>query len=164
MKKSAVLFINGNGGHATEMKSLLKYLSKDIVNYHYDTLINLGSPIYDVLCQKNIYLPDIRHKNSLFITLVSILPVFIYTIFVLFFLSLKFNVVATISTGPGLCIFPSYFFKFFFQSKVIFFESNCHFYNKSLTGKLMYKFSDIFIVQNKELCNVYPSSIYLGRL
>ncbi len=164
MKKKVVLFVNGAGGHATEMKSLLNYLSTDLGNYKYDALINLGSPVDSSLCHFNFYLPDIRHKNSNFITLLSALPIFIYTLLLLCFLFFKYNVVSVISTGPGVCIIPSLFFKKLSRSKIIYFESNCHFYEKSLTGKLMCKISDLFVIQNKELSSVYPAGVYLGRL
>ncbi len=48
--------------------------------------------------------------------------------------------------------------------KVVVFESWCRFEHKSITGKVLYRFSDLFFIQNRELQKLYKKAIYRGRL
>jgi len=68
-----------------------------------------------------------------------------------------------ISTGPGVAVPISILGKLF-KKKIIFVESFSRVYNKSLSGKLIYPFADLFFVQWTELEKKYPNSIYGGRL
>ena len=75
----------------------------------------------------------------------------------------KYNVLAVVSTGPGIAIVVSLFFKIFLV-KIIFIETWSRFNTKSLTGTIMYKISNKFYIQNKSLQSIYPNSIYSGLL
>jgi UDP-N-acetylglucosamine:LPS N-acetylglucosamine transferase len=76
----------------------------------------------------------------------------------------KHSVKAVISTGPGISILTALFFKLFTKAKVIHVETWSRFYSKSLTGRILYRLSDFFFVQNEELLKLYPKAIYRGRL
>lgn len=55
--------------------------------------------------------------------------------------------------------------KFFFKSKVIFIESFCRIKEPSLSGKLIYPVSDLFLVQWKEMLKFYGErAIYRGAV
>jgi UDP-N-acetylglucosamine:LPS N-acetylglucosamine transferase len=68
-----------------------------------------------------------------------------------------------ISFGPGIAILPAFLFKIT-NKKVIHIETWSRFETKSLTGRFMYKLADKFYIQNEGLLNIYPKSIYSGRL
>lgn len=163
MKRDKVtLLISGDGGHAAELNSLLAKLLKAEPNSN-GKYIHIGNKIKANLKYK-YQLRDIRHKSSNLITLFYAIPLFIYNILLCTYISTRFDVRCVISTGPGICIIPSVFFKFFFKSKIIFFESNCMFFNKSSTGKVMQHICDKFFVQNEELLKIYPEALYKGKL
>nr|WP_225349401.1 hypothetical protein [Limosilactobacillus reuteri] len=50
------------------------------------------------------------------------------------------------------------------KKKVIYIESFARITTPSLTGKILYHFADLFIVQWKELLKVYPKAKYFGGI
>ncbi|MDY4858182.1 MAG: PssD/Cps14F family polysaccharide biosynthesis glycosyltransferase, partial [Bacilli bacterium] len=49
-----------------------------------------------------------------------------------------------------------------FGSKIIFIETFANSKTKSKTGSIVYKFADLFIVQWKEMLELYPNAVYGG--
>lgn len=49
-----------------------------------------------------------------------------------------------------------------FGSKIIFIETFANSKTKSRTGSIVYKFADLFIVQWKEMLELYPDATYGG--
>jgi len=162
-KEKVVLLIYGEGGHKSEMKRLLTYVNNDCVENKYITIYENG----DLLDEKNIYdnyeFPTIRDKYSKIKTIVNTFTGFLKIISLLFKIRHKYDVKVILSTGPGISILPSYFFKIF-NTKLIYIETDCRFTTKSLTGKLLYFIADKFYVPNKSLLELYPKSEYCGRL
>lgn len=70
---------------------------------------------------------------------------------------------AIISCGPSTAVFISIIGKFF-GSKIIFIESWSRVNFLSLSGRILYNFSDLFFVQWKKLQKNYPKAIFAGRL
>lgn len=68
-----------------------------------------------------------------------------------------------ISTG-ALCAFPTCIIAKIFHKKIIYIESFARIDSPSLTGKLVYKFADLFIVQWKENLKFYPKAYYGGAI
>jgi len=68
-----------------------------------------------------------------------------------------------IACGPGfaahICILGKILGK-----KIIFLESWSRVYSKSLAGKFVYPFSDLFFVQWPQQLKNYPKAVYVGRL
>ena len=60
--------------------------------------------------------------------------------------------------GPMCCIGK------IFGSKIIFIETFANIHSKSITGKLVYPFADVFIVQWESLLKLYPKAHYEGWL
>lgn len=163
MNSKNILIINGTGGHRYEMQRLLSHIKPELVVKGISA-IQLGEAINDDLIVDSYYLSDIRHKSSKIKTVYMALSSFAYCIINSIKIGRKYNISTVLSTGPGLCILPSILMRFLFGSKVIYFETGCMFYNKTLTGFIMSRVADVFVVQNEELLKVYPDSIYLGRL
>jgi len=68
-----------------------------------------------------------------------------------------------ISTGAGAVVFFCILAKLF-GAKLIFIESMAKVKYPTLTGRLLYPFADLFIVQWPELLKFFPNARYLGRL
>ncbi|KAK8752072.1 hypothetical protein OTU49_011931, partial [Cherax quadricarinatus] len=74
-----------------------------------------------------------------------------------------------LTNGPGTCVPVCYSALLFrvlgiCQSRVVFIESLCRVHSSSLSGSLLYRIVDDFIVQWPQLKEKYPRSKYMGRL
>jgi UDP-N-acetylglucosamine:LPS N-acetylglucosamine transferase len=68
-----------------------------------------------------------------------------------------------INTGGGMTIATSLLGKLF-GAKLIYVESGARVTTPSKTGKLLYKYADLFIVQWKPLLKHFPNAVYGGVL
>jgi beta-1,4-N-acetylglucosaminyltransferase len=68
-----------------------------------------------------------------------------------------------ISTGAGIVVFFCVFAKLF-GAKLIFIESMARIESPTLTARLLYPFSNLFIVQWPDLLKYFPRAKYMGRL
>jgi beta-1,4-N-acetylglucosaminyltransferase len=69
------------------------------------------------------------------------------------------------STGAEIAIPPFYIGKFLFRTKLIYVECSAQVYRPSLTGRLVYPITDLFLVQWKPLLKRYgPKARYAGGL
>ncbi|TPG58944.1 PssD/Cps14F family polysaccharide biosynthesis glycosyltransferase [Hymenobacter nivis] len=68
-----------------------------------------------------------------------------------------------ISTGADVTLSIMLITKLF-GKKVVFIESGANVTQPSLTGRLIYRFADLFIIQWQELKTHYPRAIYGGPL
>lgn len=71
---------------------------------------------------------------------------------------LHFKPTWILSTGGGISIFPFLIAKLC-GSKTLFIESGSRILYPSKTGKLLYRFSDFFIVQSSHLITFYPKAL-----
>ena len=141
MKK--VMFIASMGGHLTEllqMKKLFKYYDYMLVTEKHKSTINL----------KEEYNDKVKY---LFVIPINIIKSIIY------FLKFKPDVVVT--TGAHTSVVMCYLAKIF-KKKVIYIESFANIETRTLTGRLVYKIADVFIVQWKSLLKLYPNAKYEG--
>ncbi len=60
------------------------------------------------------------------------------------------------TAGPMCCIGK------IFGSKIIYIESFANIYTKTITGRLVYHFADMFVVQWESMLKLYPKAIYGG--
>ena len=60
------------------------------------------------------------------------------------------------TAGPMCCIGK------LLGSKIIFIETMANINTKTTTGKYIYKFADLFIVQWEDMLKVYPKAVYGG--
>jgi len=77
----------------------------------------------------------------------------------LLFLSERPNIV--ISTGADTAV-PLCLIAKLFRRKVVFIESFCRIKEPSLSGKIMYRFADLFLVQWKENLEFFPKAEFKG--
>lgn len=156
MKK--VLFISSTGGHLDELLQLSSLFDK--YDYH----------IVTEKTKSNLKLKD-RYKGR-----VSYLVYGSYTNFIkkiIYPFKLLFNTIKSlviyiklrpeyvISTGAHTSG-PMCLIGHLFGSKIIFIETFANSKSKSLTGKIVYKFADLFIVQWESMLEIYPNAVYGG--
>lgn len=153
MKK--VLFISSTGGHLSELMQLKSMFKK--YDFH----------IITEKTKSNMYLKE-KYPNRVnylaYGTRSNMLTYpfkLIYNCFksLFFYLKVRPKVIITTgahSAGPMCCIGK------LFGSKIIYIETFANSETKSLTGKLVYKFADLFIVQWEDMLKLYPKATYGG--
>ena len=155
-----LLIVLGSGGHTKEMIRLVDLLGR---RYEYCYLIAAD----DELSAKKIKVPGAvyrvlrpRWKDSgLFMVVLRTLLSAAQALVVL----VRTRPQAIISTGPGPAV-PASLLAKLFGAKVIYIETASRVYALSTSGKILYRFADLFFVQWPELLSRYPRAIYAGRL
>lgn len=140
-------FICSSGGHLTE---LIYSVGADVFKLN-PTLLTYE----DMNVNGVTYFKLINPHRSLFKYFLCFVQTFKY------FLKRPPDVI--FSTGAGIAIPGIILGKLFFKSDIVFIESLAYINRPTITGRLAYYFSDLFIVQNKELLKIYPNA-RLGRL
>lgn len=154
-KKKKVMFISSTGGHLDELLQLQKMFEK----YDYSivtekTKSNLG--LKDKFPKKVHYLVYGTKDKKL------VYPFkLLYNCFKSLILYIMIHPKYIVSTGahtagPMCCIGK------IFGSKIIYIETFANSKTKSVTGSLVYKFADFFIVQWKDMLELYPKATYGG--
>jgi len=151
MKKKKICFISSTGGHFEQLMQLKQVMSE--YNHYY---VLPRSDSFKTLGGKKYLLLGFSKKNIL-ITLCTYAVLFLQQLLV--FVKERPDVVIT--TGAGFVI-PTCLYAHFFGKKMIYIESFARMKTINRTGKLLYKYADLFIVQWEELLEYYPKAIYGG--
>ena len=150
MKNKKIALIASAGGHLTELLELKKAWHDFDCFFVSDPRINA----LELSKKEKVYFVKVPRRNPL-------------NFLINFFQSLKIylkekpNIV--ISTGADVA-FAFLLIAKIFGSKIIFIESFAQVFNPSLTGKLVYFFSNRFYIQWPELKKFYPKSVYKGKV
>lgn len=151
--KKKIGFIASSGGHWEEIISL-----KEIANENFSFFVTEKSGQIAENTKPNTYiLPQINRHEKKFVS--HFLKLFISA----FKIIRKENPDVIITTG-ALVSFPFCVFAKIFGKKVIYIESFARVHEKSLTGKLVYPFADLFIVQWESMLKCYPKAVYGGGI
>jgi UDP-N-acetylglucosamine:LPS N-acetylglucosamine transferase len=159
-KKMKLLVILGEGGHTTELLNLIDLLG-DSYDYHYvvtkeDNLsanrIKYLGPIYRFSRPRG---KSTGNLKAIFQTI----RVGIQSLWIL----LRVRPAAILSTGPAVAVPVSISGKLL-GARIIFVETGSRVKTLSLTGRIMYRWADLFFVQWPQLKEVLPHAIYAGRL
>jgi beta-1,4-N-acetylglucosaminyltransferase len=67
-----------------------------------------------------------------------------------------------ISTGAGIAIPTILLCKYLFKAKIIFIESAANVVNPSRTGKMLYRYADLFLIQWPSMQQYYPKAMFCG--
>jgi beta-1,4-N-acetylglucosaminyltransferase len=155
-----LLVVLGEGGHTTELLNLVDLLG-DGYDYHYivskeDNLsanrIKHAGPIYS--------LSRPRGKSTGALSAIfRIILTGIQSVWVL----LRVRPAAIVSTGPAIAVPVSILGKLL-GARIIFVETGSRVKTLSLTGRIMYRWADLFFVQWPQLKESLPRAIYAGRL
>ena len=148
-----ICFISSSGGHWEELMCLKKIMNK----YKSFYVTENGGQMNDSNL-KNIYgVKKIDRKEKLFI--INFLVLFFKSLKI--FLKEKPDVVIT--TG-ALVSYPICLIAKIFRKKIVYIESFARVNSRSLTGRLMYPISDLFLVQWEEMLKLYPNAKYVGGI
>ena len=151
--KKKICFVSSSGGHWEELMCL-KTISEKNESFY---VTEEGGQAQDANLEKIYTVPQInRHEKSWVIQLIKLL-------FNASKILKKENPSVVITTG-ALIAFPFCLIAKLKGCKVIYIESFARVYNGSLTGKIVYRFADLFLVQWKPLLSVYPKAIYVGGI
>ena len=146
--RNKMVGISSGGGHLKELKDAIPTHQKEV---HYITFKN-GHTSNSL--KENTHSFVLDPHNSKIKYLINALQSF------LLFIKIRPKVI--ISTGAGIAI-PFMIIGRFLGSKIIFIETGARIYTPSKTGKFIYKYADLFIVQYEPLRKKFPKSI-LGSL
>ena len=155
MKK--VLFISSTGGHLNELLQLKPMFKK--YDYHIVTEKD------DVTkCLKEKYGSKISYvpygtRSKIFSYIYKYLCVCLKSIY----LYLKIRPKYIITTGTHSVVPICYFGKLF-GSKIIFIETFANSNSKTLSGRLVYPISNLFIVQWESMLKLYPKAVLGGSI
>lgn len=151
MKDVKICFAASSGGHSTEIMRLKKLI--DGYDHFFITETTPGKNESD----KVYYLRQVNRRE------IKSLLYFVYLFFLSWRIISKEKPTHIISTG-AMCTFPVCLIGKLRGIKIIYIESFARVYSLSRTGRLVYSFADIFVVQWKELLVNFPKAIYCGGL
>lgn len=149
-----ICFAASSGGHLEEIAGLSEIRDE----YESFLITEKGAFLEKIFCRKVYHVNQINRKELLFI------PKFIWLFIISFMILIKEKPDCIISTG-ALMAYPVCLLGKIMGKKVIYIESFARIDTPSLTGRLVYKFADLFIVQWKEMLKFYKKakvgSLYL---
>lgn len=153
MKK--VLFISSTGGHLTELLELKSMFKK----YDYSIITEKtksNNSLKDEYPGKvHFVMYGTRHKKIRYIFVV------LANIFINLYYFIKIRPDVVISTGAHTAV-PMCILAKLFRKKVIYIETFANIKTKTITGRILYKFADLFIVQWESMLDLYPKAVYGG--
>ena len=153
MKK--VLFISSTGGHLTEMMRLEQLFSE------YDFRIITEYTPSAIYLEKK-YAGKVNYllygtKDHLFTYPWKLLANCFKSLYYYVRFRPKYIITTGAHTAGPICCIGK-----LFGSKIIYIESFANIYTKTVTGRLIYHFADLFIVQWESMLKLYPKATYGG--
>ena len=151
--KEKVCFAASLGGHLEEISKL------DAIRERYDSFLLTERGEFNELkfCDHVIYVNQINRKERLFV------PKFFFLFWVSLWVLLKEKPDIIISSG-ALVTYPICIWAKLIGKRVIYIESFARVDTPSLTGRLMYRVADLFIVQWQDLLAYFPKAVYAGGI
>lgn len=146
-------YIASSGGHSEELLRL-----KNVINSYDNILVTeYRDKVTFEGFNKVIYVPQTNRREwSFLFKMIYLFGISIKTIH-------KEKPDVLITTG-ALIAYPFCIIGKLFGKRVIYIESFARVNNLSLTGKLLYKKADLFIVQWEELHKKYPDTVFGGGI
>lgn len=152
-KRLKICFAASSGGHLEEI-SQLKELKEQ---YDMFLITEKDEMKNSYFCNDVYFVRQTTRREKGF---------FIYLIWIFFqdiAIFLKEKPDCVISTG-ALTTFPACMVGKLMGKKIIYVESFARIYSASLTGRLVYPFADLFLVQWEENKKFYPKATYIGGI
>jgi beta-1,4-N-acetylglucosaminyltransferase len=155
-----LLVVLGEGGHTAELIELVSLLGSRY-RYYYIVVkndnisgrrIEIAGPVYRI--------HRAREKSTKFVDAVAKT---LFDFIKSFFIILQKKPTAILSCGPAIAVPVSIAGKILGR-KIIFVETGSRINSLSMTGRIMYRFADLFFVQWPQLKKKCPRAIYAGRL
>lgn len=149
--KKKICLIASSGGHYEQIL-MLERLEK-----YFDIYYVTEKTKYLDRREKTYYINQVNRKEKLFILRFAV--IFFQSIKIFF----KEKPDIIISTG-ALSVIPTFIIGKLFKKELIFIESFAKITSPTMTGKLIYRFADKFIVQWEDMLDIYPKAVYLGSI
>lgn len=151
MKK--IIMAASSGGHVEQLLCLKE------LNEFYECILVTEETSYksNYWQNKKYFVPQINRKEKLF--LLKCIKITAISLKII----MKEKPNAVITTG-ALAMIPICLISKLLGNKLIYIESFAKVNSPTKTGKFLYKFSDIFIVQWESMLKYYPKAIYGGEI
>ena len=142
--KKLILAISSGGGHLAEIiKAIPKKYENHVVYVTYK-----NGHTHKTLREKPHFFVVDPHVNYF-----KYLMNFIQSLIIFF----KVRPQIIVSTGAGIAV-SILLIGYFFRRKIIYIESGARVFSPSKTGKFIYRFSNLFIIQYRTLFKHFPKS------
>jgi len=152
--KKKIGFVSSSGGHWEELMCL-KEIAEENVSFF---VTEQSGQVSAESKNDNTYLVSQINRREK-----SFFKKFIVLFAKAFKILLKEKPDVIITTG-ALAAYPFCVVAKLMRKKVVYIESFARVYQKSLTGKLVYQFADLFIVQWESMLKLYPRAKYAGKI
>ncbi len=153
--RKKVLFISSTGGHLSELLQLSPMFKK----YDYRLVTEKTKVNLDLLNKYPGKVDFLVYGTKSHILVYPFKLLFNSIKSLVIFCKFKPDVVITTGAhtgGPMCCIAK------LFGAKVIYIETLANIYTKTITGRIIYHFADLFVVQWKSMLTLYPKAKYGG--
>ena len=151
MKEKKICFISSTGGHFEQLQQL-----KNVMEEYKHYFVLPESDTFLTFKKKKYLLKAVTRKTKL-----EMLITYSLSFIEQFFVFIKERPDVVITTGAGFAI-PTCLYAHFFGKKLIYIESFARMKTLNKSGKILYKYADLFIVQWEELRKDYPKAVYGG--
>ena len=153
MKKA--IFISSTGGHLTELLQLKEMFQR--YDYHIITEDTKSTKwLKDAYPGRVDYLLNVTKHE-----LITYFFGGIYNIIKSLILYIRLKPDFIISTGSHTAV-PMCLFAHLFGGKIIYIETFANLETRSLAGRIVYRWADLFIVQWESMLKLYPKAVYGG--
>ncbi|HLR62793.1 MAG TPA: PssD/Cps14F family polysaccharide biosynthesis glycosyltransferase [Lentibacillus sp.] len=155
MNQKKLLLISSVGGHLTQLLQLEPLFK----NYQYHIVTEKCAITMELKDKYPVSMLVYGARNYLFRYIFK----FSYNMVKALCIFLRRRPDVIITTGAHTAVPMCYIAKLF-RKKIIFIESFAKTDSPTLSGKMVYPISDLFIVQWKSMQRIYPNSVYGGSI
>lgn len=150
---SKIAFVASSGGHLEEISQLKKIAGE------YDNFLVTENNSFEVrnFGNRQYFVPQMNRREKLF------LPKFIRLFFTAYKILKKEKPDMVITTG-ALIAYPFCIIEKAMHGKVVYIESFARVTEPSLSGKLLHKHADLFIVQWEDMLEYFPDAVLGGGI
>ena len=156
-KDKKVLFISSTGGHFNELMQLSPLFEK--YDYYIVTEKDAMTKTYKEKYKNRISYMLYGTRAHLFKYIFQFIINCFITVFLFIKIRPKYIVTTGTHTAGPMCLLGK-----IFRRKIIYIETFANKNTKTATGKLIYKFADMFIVQWEEMLELYPKAVLGGSI
>lgn len=148
-----IAFIASSGGHLEEISRLKKVAEK------YDNFLVTEKNDFEVRSfgNRQYYVPQMNRREKLF------LFKFVWLFFLAFKILIKEKPDFVITTG-ALIAYPFCVLEKMMHGRVIYIESFARVNEPSLTGKMVHRYADLFLVQWEDMLEYFPDAVLGGGI
>ena len=155
--KKKVLFISSTGGHLNELMQLSPLFEK--YEYRIITEKHKANENLKEKYKEKLYFLPYGTRAKLITYIFKYFYLCLKTIYLYFKIRPKVIVTTGTHTAGPMCYLGK-----IFGTKIIYIETFANRNTKTATGRLIYPIADLFIVQWKEMQEIYPKAVYGGSI